>query len=151
MILLQAILGLIKPESWLPENITGPRYIKMLKPTSKAAMFTWLPRVFGTSFIEIYRLCQSQLTDEKIYLSILWRDCQYQLVGKAKAMTQYSSLLIGSQRWYITSPWRSQSTLQVLQKPSLILWYGIMAYLILSSLIGALYSRQNSGPRCATS
>ena len=39
MILVEAILGLIKPESWLPENIIGLRYVKMLKPKSKATMF----------------------------------------------------------------------------------------------------------------
>ena len=147
-ILLQAILGLIKPESWLPGNITGICYVEMLKPMSKAAMFVWLPKLFGTSLMEIYRLCQSQLTGGKIYPWILWRDCQYWLIGKAKAMTQYSSLLIGSQRWYITSQWRSRSTPRVSQKLSLMLWYNIMAYLTPSSLIGALYSRQNSGPRC---
>ena len=150
-ILLQAILGLIKPESWLPENIPGPRYVEILKPTSKAAIFVWLPKLSGTSHTEIYRLCQSQLTGEKIYPWILWRDYQYQLIGKAKAMTQYSSSLIGSQRWYITNQWRSQLTPRVLQQSLLKLWYGIMAYLISSSLIGALYSCRNSGPRCAIS
>ena len=120
-ILLQAILELIKSESWLLGNITGPRYVKILKPTSKAAMFAWLPKLSGTSHMEIYRLCQSQLTDGKIYPWILWRDCQYRLIGKAKAMTRYSSSLIGSQRWYITSQWRLQLTLRVSQKLSLML------------------------------
>ena len=150
-ILLQAILRLMKPKNWLPGNITGPRYVKILKPTSKAAMFAWLPKLSGTSHTEIYRLCQSQLTGGKIYPWILWRDCQYQLIGKAKAMTWYSSSLIGSQRWYITNQWRSRSTPRVSQKSSLMLWYGIMAYLIPLSLIGALYSRWNSGLCCAIS
>ena len=66
-------------------------------------------------------------------------------------MTQYLSSLIGLQRWYIRNQWRSRLTPRVSQKSSLMLWYGIMTYLILSSLIGALYSRQNSGPRCAIS
>ena len=123
----------------------------MLKPTSKAAIFAWLPRLFSTSLMEIYRLYQSQFTSRKIYRWILWQDYQYWLIGKAKAMTQYLSSLIGSQRWYITNQWKSRSMHRVSQKSSLMLWYGIMAYLIPSSLIKAPYSRQNSGPRCAIS
>ena len=137
-ILLQAILELKKPKSWLPGNIIGLRYVKILKPTSKAAMFVWLPRLFDTSLIEIYRLCYSQLPGRKIYPWILWRDCQYWLIEKVKNITWYLSSLIGSQRWYITSQWRSRLTPRVLQKSSLMLWYSIMAYLIPSSLIGAL-------------
>ena len=150
-ILWQVILGLTRPKSWLPGNITSLRYVKMLKPTSKAAMFIWLPKLSGTSHTEIYRLCQFQLTGGKIYPWILWRNCQYRLIGKAKAMTRYSSSLIGSQRWYITNQWKSRSMHRVSQKSSLMLWYGIMAYLTLSSLIGALYSHRNSGPYCAIS
>ena len=150
-ILLQVISRLTRPKNWLLGNTTDLQYVEMLKLTSKAAMFAWLPKLSGTSHTEIYRLCQSQLTGGKIYPWILWRDCQYRLIGKAKAMTQYLSSLIGSQRWYITNQWRSRLTPWILQKLSLMLWYGIMAYLILSSLIGALYSRQNSGPHCVIS
>ena len=68
MILLQAILGLTWLKSWLPESITGLRYVKTLKSTLKAAMFAWLLRLFGTNLMETYRLYQSQLTGRKIYL-----------------------------------------------------------------------------------
>ena len=56
IILSKAIMELTKPESWLPESITGLCYIKILKPMLKAEMFAWLLRLFGTSIMETYRL-----------------------------------------------------------------------------------------------
>ena len=38
----------------------------MLKPISNVEIFALLPKLIGTSFIEIYRFYQSQLIDEKI-------------------------------------------------------------------------------------
>ena len=59
MILLQAILGSIKPKSLLPENITGLCCIDILKSILKAAILAWLQKLFDISLMETYKLYQS--------------------------------------------------------------------------------------------
>ena len=52
----------------------------MLRLITKAVIFVWLKKQLDNSLIVIYKSCQYQPTNKKIYQQISWLDDQFLLI-----------------------------------------------------------------------
>ena len=103
----QTILESRKHENLLPENTTGQCSAVTSKTTWRDAIYAWPWKQFNTSPMVTYNLCRCLFTARRIYWWILLLSYQFWRIGRETAMTQSSSSLTGSQKWFITSLSRS--------------------------------------------